>query len=454
MSLADDLMTGKRYFDAGQYEAALYWFERILAQRPDQPDAMLAAAITLNAMGRAADALTMCAKLQYIDSRKPEYHHVAGEALQQLGRIAEARSAFERAIALAPATVHYHYGLSKLVRFGSGDPHLAALVELEKGIDRLTDFEKCELHFALGKAFDDIGRVDDAFRHFAAGNAVRRRQVQYDEAMSRGLLRAMADAFTPDAIAAFEGAGNPSDLPVFVIGMPRSGTTLVEQILASHPQAFGAGEPMYLHQLLAQGHLGADFPDSMPRLKPDDFRRFAGFYVTRLKALAPEAMRIIDKLPTNFVITGLIHLALPRARIIHVKRDPLDTCLSCFSNLFSQQIDYSYDLGELGRYYRGYAALMAHWHRVLPPGTILDVTYEKLIANFESEARRIVAHIGLEWDPACLAFHRTKRVVHTLSAAQVREPIYTRAVGRAAPYAGYLEPLRKALGGEECLSML
>jgi hypothetical protein len=187
----------------------------------------------------------------------------------------------------------------------------------------------------------------------------------------------------------------------------------------------------------------------MPRLKPDDFRRFADFYVMRLKAHAPGADRIIDKLPTNFVTAGLIHLALPNARILHVTRDPLDTCLSCFANLFSQQIDYSYDLGELGRYYRGYAGLMDHWHRVLPPGTILDVSYEGLVADFESEARRIVAHTGLEWDPACLAFHRTKRVVHTLSAAQVREPIYARAVGRAAPYAAYLEPLRKALGGED-----
>lgn len=449
MSLVDDLMTGKRYFDLGQYEAALHCFEIILAQTPSQPDAMQATAITFNAMGRATDALAMFETLQRLDNRKPEYHHGAGEALQQLGRISEARRAFERAIALAPTAVHHHYGLARLVRFQPGDPHLTGLEALAKNIERLSDPEKVELHFALGKAYDDLDRADDAFRHLAAGNALHRRQVHYDEAMSLGLLRAMTEAFTPGAIAACNGAGNPSDVPVFVIGMPRSGTTLVEQILASHPQAFGAGEPMYLHQLLAQGHLGADFPDSMPRLKPDDFRRFGSFYVTRLKAHAPEAIRIIDKLPANFITAGLIHLALPNARIIHVKRDPLDTCLSCFANLFSQQIDYSYDLGELGRYYRGYAALMEHWKRVLPPDTILDVSYEALVADFEAEARRVVAHIGLEWDPACLAFHRTKRVVHTLSAVQVREPIYARAVGRAASYAAHLEPLRDALHGED-----
>jgi tetratricopeptide (TPR) repeat protein len=410
---------------------------------------MRAAAITLNALGRPADALTICEKLQRLDRGKAEYYHVAGEALQQLGRIGEARSAFERAIALAPTTVHHHLRLARLVRLHPGDPHLVALEALAKDIDRLSEHEKVELHFALGKAYDDLGRAEEAFRHLAAGNAMRRRQIQYDEAMSLGLLRAMAETFTPDAVAAFNGAGNPSDVPVFVIGMPRSGTTLVEQILASHPKAFGAGEPMYLHQLLAQGHLGLDFPDSMPRLKPDDFRRFGDFYVALLKTHAPEAARIVDKLPTNFVTAGLIHLALPNARILHVKRDPLDTCLSCFANLFSQHIDFSYDLGELGRYYRGYAALMDYWHHVLPHGTILDISYEGLVSDLEGEARRIIAHVGLDWDPACLAFYRTERVVHTLSAAQVREPIYTRAVGRASPYAAYLEPLRNALAGKD-----
>jgi hypothetical protein len=171
-------------------------------------------------------------------------------------------------------------------------------------------------------------------------------------------------------------------------------------------------------------------------------------YVSRLKADAPKATRIVDKLTANFMLCGLIHLILPNAKIIHVRRDPLDTCFSCFTNLFAQNIDYSYDLGELGRYYRAYQELMAHWHRVLPDGAILDVSYEALVGDFEHEARRIVAHTGLEWDASCLAFHRAKRVVHTLSAAQVRQPLYTRAVGRAAPYAAFLEPLRKALAGQ------
>ncbi|GAA0541508.1 tetratricopeptide (TPR) repeat protein [Rhizomicrobium palustre] len=445
MSLADDLLTGKRFFDVGRYDAALICFERILAQAPNQYDAMRAMVITLNAMGRAADALEVCEKARRHHGKRPEYYHLAAQSLEQLGRIDEARRAFEEAIALAPAAVHHYYGLSRLVRFRPGDFYLDKLEMLAKNIYRLSDVEKIELHFALGKAYDDLGRVEEAFHHFAAGNLLRRAQIQYDEAMWLGLFQAMQDVFTPEAIAAFHGVGDPSDVPIFVIGMPRSGTTLVEQILASHPKVFGAGEPLYLHQFLGQGLLGADFPHSLAALKPADLRRFGGTYATRLKTHAPEAARIVDKLPTNFVLAGLIHLVLPRARILHVKRDPLDTCFSCFANLFSQQIDYSYDLGELGRYYRGYAVLMEHWHRVLPPGTILDVSYERLVADFETEARRIVAHVGLEWNPDCLDFYRTDRVVHTLSAAQVREPLYARAVGRAAPYQPFLEPLRNAL---------
>lgn len=448
MSLADDLRNGRRHLDAGQYDAALHWYETVLGRSPDQPAAMLGAGAALNALGRASEALAMFEKLERSDAANADVFHGAGEALQALGRIGEARAAFERAVALAPRVVHHHYALAQLSRFEPGDPRLAPLEGFAAEIGSLSDPERGELHFALGKAYDELGRTAEAFKHLAAGNVLRRRHVQYDEAGMLTLLGAMASAFTVDAIATLKGGGNPSELPVFVVGMPRSGTTLVEQILASHPGAFGAGELMYLHELLGQGHLGADFPDSMARLKAADFRRFGDFYVTRLRAEAPQAIRIVDKLPANFMLCGLIGCALPNAHIVHVRRDPLDTCFSCYANLFSQNIDYSYDLGELGRYYRAYETLMDHWRRVLPEGAILDVSYEALVADFETEARRIVAYAGLPWNEACLSFHRTRRVVHTLSAAQVREPIYARSVGRAGAYASYLAPLRRALAGE------
>jgi hypothetical protein len=303
------------------------------------------------------------------------------------------------------------------------------------------------LHFALAKARDDLGRHAEAFEHWRAANAIKRRLVAYDECMFLGMLDSLARVFTPELIASRCGAGDPSDIPVFVVGMPRSGTSLVEQIIASHPEAYGAGEKMYLHYLLGQNFAGPDFPAHFADVRPDALRTMGSLYVTRLKADAPKARRIVDKLTANFMLCGLVRLILPNAKIIHVRRDPLDTCFSCYTNLFAQNIDYSYDLGELGRYYRAYQDLMAHWHDVLPDGAILDVSYEALVGDFEREARRIVAHTGLEWNEACLAFHRTERVVHTLSAAQVRQPLYSRAVGRAAPYAVFLEPLRKALVG-------
>lgn len=431
----------------GQYEEALSWFEKARRLQPDLPPALVGAGNALLALGRPVEARTVFERLQLLDPNSAAAFHGAGEALKQLGQLVEARNALERAVALAPDHVGYHYDLAQIGRFVEHDPRLAGLERLAHKANALSEEAQCELHFSLGKARDDLGRHAEAFEHWRIANAIKRRHIDYNEAMFLGILDDLAAAFTPEVVASRRGAGDPSDVPVFVIGMPRSGTTLVEQIIASHPQAFGDGEQMYLHYLLGQDLAGAQFPAHFAGVPNEALRRMGALYVTRLRGDAPGAARIVDKLTANFMLCGLIHLILPNAKIIHVQRDPLDTCLSCFSNLFSQNIDYSYDLGELGRYYRAYEALMAHWHRVLPEGTILDVSYEVLVGDFANEARHIVAYTGLAWDEACLSFHRAKRAVHTLSAAQVRQPLYQTAAGRAAPYAPWLEPLRRALAG-------
>lgn len=440
------LAAGRALMTAGRFDEALYCFDQAIARAPGSAEAKEGAGEALLALGRAPAALEIFTALRSGDPRTHIAWHRSAEALSQLGRLADAREALEQAVRLAPDVVGHHYALAQLARFTPDDPRLAPLERLGAKAARYPEPDRCELYFALGKAYDDLGRHDAAFRQFAAGNALRRRAVRYDEAGFLGILQALETAFTPEAVTALAGSGHPAEEPVFIVGMPRSGTSLVEQILASHPQVFGAGEQMILHQLLGQGLLGPDFPAGLARLKPAALHAFGGHYAMQMKALAPAARRIVDKLPANFMLCGLIHLALPNARIIHVKRDPLDTCFSCYANLFAQAIDYSYDLGELGRYYRGYETLMDHWQRVLPAGAILEVSYESLVGNLEAEARRILTHIGLDWDAACLSFHRTARVVHTLSAAQVRQPVYASAVGRAAPYAPYLAPLRRALG--------
>jgi hypothetical protein len=250
-------------------------------------------------------------------------------------------------------------------------------------------------------------------------------------------------------------------MPIFVIGMPRSGTTLVEQIIASHPMVHGAGELQTLNDVIltVRGPDGnvIPYPEFMPALDATALRQIGANYVAEVRklvaALSSTASsgkrgreRVTDKMPSNYYFAGLIGLALPNAKIVHSVRDPVDTCISCFSKLFTAEQNHTYDLAELGRYYKRYERLMAHWHRVLPKGSILDVQYEAVVADLEKEARRIISHCGLPWDDRCLSFHETDRPVRTASATQVRQPIYKSAVGRWRVYEAQLGPLLSALG--------
>lgn len=258
--------------------------------------------------------------------------------------------------------------------------------------------------------------------------------------------------YTAEVMDDRQHLGDPATVPLFVLGMPRSGSTLVEQILASHPKVFGAGELTDFQDAAAgfgdTGSVPVSAPEAVASFTGDRLRQLGASYVDRVRALAPAAERIVDKMPANFRLAGLIHLALPNARIIHTVRDPVDTCLSCFPKLFAGDQPYCYDLGELGRYYRAYEALMAHWRHVLPQGVMLDVQYEAVVDDIEREARRIIAHCGLEWDDACLSFYKTRRVIRTASAAQARQPIYNTSVGRWHPYSSMIGPLLEALGIE------
>jgi len=365
--------------------------------------------------------------------------------LLQLGHLSEARAALEQAVELAPSKAKYRRDLAEITRFLAGDVHLAALEKLVTDSATFSVDDQIELHFALGKAYEDVGRHREAFRQWLDGNALKRQQITYDEAATLGGLDRFRSVFTSELIRTRQDVGDPSPVPVFIVGMARSGTTLVEQILASHPQVFGGGELTSFSSAVQgiQTTLGGSttFPELMSGMTGEDYRDLGARYLAEIKRLATNSIRITDKAPGNFMFAGLIHLALPNAQIIHTIRDPLDTCLSCFSKLFNEGQNHTYNLAELGRYYRHYQALMAHWHRVLPPGRILDVSYEAVVADLEGQARRIIAHCGLNWDQRCLAFHQTVRPVLTASAAQVRQPIYNSAVGRWRVYEEALGPL-------------
>ncbi|SIT37964.1 Putative sulfotransferase, TPR-domain protein (fragment) [Paraburkholderia ribeironis] len=311
-----------------------------------------------------------------------------------------------------------------------------------------------------------MGRRDDSFDHFLKGNALHRAGVRYNEAEALGLFACLPSLLSSDVLAAARGLGDPSAAPIFIVGMPRSGSTLIEQILASHPQVFGAGERTEFGEALMRGlHRDAADPlrlsiDALQDVGAAQLSALGADYLQRMRRALPEIhsagpdpasskvprhSHFTDKYPFNFINVGLIHLALPNARFIHSRRSPLQTCLSIFSRIF-HDVPFGYDLGELGRYYRAYDALMAHWRSVLPPGVMMETDYEALVDDFEGNVRRLLAHCGLDWDERCLAFHRTARQVSTASSAQVRRPLYRTSVQRWQPRPALLEPLLEGLG--------
>jgi Sulfotransferase family/Tetratricopeptide repeat len=368
--------------------------------------------------------------------------------LRDLGQLSEAYRIMEQAIRLAPNEACYYANLAKLKSFSPGDPYLQRLEALAKNCSSLSSKDRVHLHFGLAKAYEDLGLFDSAFEQARRGNDVKRRGFVYDEASVLGGLAAVEAEFTPQLIRSRAGFGDGSKVPVFIMGMPRSGTTLIEQILSSHPEVFGAGELRLLDQTVASmSHLVPGlpaYPKMMSVIKDAHLNVLGARYVSGLTQRAPQARRIVDKMPTNFFFAGLIHLALPNATIIHATRDPADNCVSCFFTQFDGPQPFD-DLAELGRYYRHYQALMEHWHRVLPADRILDVHYEEVVGDIRGAAQRIVAHCGLDWDDRCLDFHLAKRAVRTPSAVQVRQPIYTSSVGRWRKYQAFLKPLLSTL---------
>ena len=436
---------GVALIDLGRPLEALASFERAIALKPDYAEAHNNRGRALASLEPGADPAEALASFDRAIALRPDYAEAwdsKGVLLAELGRLHEAEQAVEQSIAIEPRRVRGYYHLAEMRRLQPSDPILAAMRALA-GDARLHEGDRIELDFALARAFDDMGEPQLAFERLVEGNALNRRRIAYDEAEALGVLQRIGQAFNAARMAA-RRAGDPSATPVFVVGMPRSGTTLVEQILAGHPGVAAVGESRALPDAMLAQDLAS--PETAAQASDDALAALGADYLRRVRTLAPEADRIVDKRPDNFRFAGLIALALPNARIVHVRRDARDVCLSCFFKLFGQGAPYACDLGELGRYHLAYAALMAHWRATLPPGVLLEVDYEALVGDLEGQARRILDHCGLAWDPRCLDFHRTERRVRTASAAQVRQPLYAGAVGRWRAYASMLGPLLDALG--------
>ncbi|WP_316225514.1 sulfotransferase [Bradyrhizobium sp. SZCCHNS3052] len=434
----------------GHRERAIEHYKRAIASRPDYADAygnLGNAFLELNRLEESIEQNLLAIKIK--PERFGSYNNL-GVAYQALGRFDEATAAFQKALELAPDDAPIHLNLANMSKFKPDDSRLPGLRQLLERVDRLDQEKQIAAHFAMGKALSDLKDYDQAFSHLHKANTLKRKTFDYDSEQRLGMMKNVAARFTPEFFRMVAGHGDDSWAPIFIVGMPRSGTTLMEQVLASHSKVFGAGELETFKDLVGEcanrQKIVPAYPDLITLLPPEEMTKIGQEYTARVRTLAPEAERIVDKMPLNFLFVGMIHAAFPRARIINTRRDPLDNCVSCYSLLFTGSQPFAYDLTELGHYYRGYEGVMEHWHQVLPPGVLMDVRYEDLVDDLEGVSRRVLDHCGLDWEDACLDFHRTERMVRTASLMQVREPIYRRSIGSWRRYEKHLGPLCEALG--------
>ncbi|MDR8398852.1 sulfotransferase [Paraburkholderia sp. USG1] len=451
-----------------RFPEALERYREAIALDPRDTDSHHGLGWTLEQMHRLEQAVDAYREAARLNPQADGSHNNMGNCLQALGRFDQAHAAYRRAIEAAPQVPLYYRNFVQTKRLTTEDPVFVAMERLVGNAASLTPANQAEIHFAYGQALSDVGRNDASFAHFLKGNALHRVSVRYNEADTLGLFAHLPELTASEVLEAKRGLGDPSAAPIFIVGMPRSGSTLIEQILASHPRVFGAGERTEFGEALVScirrdpaDPLRIDI-EALGDVDAAPLRELGADYLRRMRNALPEIQSLArneeadptprythftDKYPFNFINLGLIHLALPNARFIHSSRAPLQTCLSIFSRIF-HDVPFSYDLGELGRYYRAYNALMNHWQRVLPEGVMIEVKYEELVDDFEANVRRLLAHCGLDWNERCLSFHQTTRQVNTASSAQVRRPLYKTSVQRWQPQQALLRPLFDGLGPE------
>jgi tetratricopeptide (TPR) repeat protein len=424
-------------------------YRQAIAVNPAIAEAHNGLGVILWTSGAAVAAVASYREALRLAPGRADIHHNLGHAYRDLGQFDEAKREYSAALQLNPGDVKIRYSLSVIHRFTPADQSMIEELEAAGTRTDLSPFDRRQLHFALGKAYDDLGQYDRAFSHFHEGNELAR--PDFDRQMFVRLVERLEAWFPQSRFGAGADSGNPSQLPIFIVGMPRSGTTLVEQIIASHPQVYGCGEladtDVMANDLWGDRLSGPVVPAPPPGLEPNRLAQLAEAYLQRRRAVCGNALRVTSKMPTNFFHLGLIALLFPKARVIHCRRDPLDTCLSCFFTDFKKCPPYHYRLEDLGLYYRLYLRLMEHWRAVLPLA-MLEIQYEDLVGRPEELSRRMIDFCGLAWDDRCLRYYETRRPVQTLSVWQVRQPIYSTSIDRWKHYIQHLEPLLRALAPE------
>ncbi|RVD63077.1 tetratricopeptide repeat-containing sulfotransferase family protein [Mesorhizobium sp. M7A.F.Ca.ET.027.03.2.1] len=434
---------GSSLKQVGQFEEAEELYRGTVARNPFHVRARIGLAETLQEAGRLDEALAVFREALAIRPKDADLLHGLGVGLMEKGKLDEAVDLFRQALAINPAMATAWLMLTQVKRQKERDSELGGM-EAQHAKAPQDSLARMQLSFGLGKANDDLRDYGRAFDYFAEGNAIRRKGINYDQARTRAEFEAMKATFDAGFFEKHRPSSISDDTPIFIVGMPRSGTTLVEQIIASHPQVYGAGELSILKKAV-----GKQFPATMPGGFPwgvsdmgdADFAEAGQAYLDMLHARYPNMRHVTDKMPGNFLLVGFIHMMMPKARIIHCARDAAATCLSIYKVHFrGDSHRYGYDLGELADFHNLYTDIMKHWHTVLP-GVVHDVRYEDFVADQEGQTRALIAHLGLPWDDAALSFHETDRPVRTASAAQVRQPMYQGSVDLWKRYGDRLKPL-------------
>ncbi len=397
------------------------------------------------------EALVAIEKALKLDPNSPKSLNNKATLLNEIGEVDEAKKVMFRLLQKHPTYGKPYFNFATLHSFSSDDKYSERFERLSHSLDRLkSDEDKRHACFALGKYFEDIGKFQEAFKFFNLGNELSNQGVDYSVEADLNYLEEIKKIYISKGswMSKYQKNSSSSDMPLYIIGMPRSGTSLVEQILASHKDVYGAGELTILPKLhrklnIALGNQERDEVNTnknveiVSQLSEELFRYMRG--------LDANTRYVTDKLPMNFLALGAKHVLAPNAKVIHCTRDPIDTCLSNYKKLFEGKLYFTNSLSDLGKYYLGYLEIMEHWRNVLPTQNFIEINYEKLISSTETEIRRLLEFLDLNWDDACLEFHKHKRAVHTASTNQVRQPIYKSSIGQYERYGDLLNPLLKEL---------
>jgi tetratricopeptide (TPR) repeat protein len=432
------------------YEQAQAQADKLLASDPANRDFRILHALTAVGLGRHERAIDEYRGLLEGAVQGADLHLSIAHSLKTLGRTTEAIAEYHAAAAARADFGDAWWSLANLKTYRFEDPEIAAMRAAEAAAATST-VDRYHLCFALGKALEDRGEYAESFRFYERGNALRRTASRYRPELQERNTRQQIEVCTPELFARHQGAGAAAPDPIFIVGLPRSGSTLIEQILASHSQVEGTHEladvPRIVAELRGRGADADDarYPSVLAAMSDGDFRRLGEKYLTDTRVYRTGKPRFIDKMPNNFRHLGLIHLMLPNATIIDARREPMACCFGNLKQLFAKGQEFAYGTEDIARYYRTYLELMRHWNRALP-GRVLRVQHEDLVEDLEGNVRRILEHCGLAYERACVEFYKTERSVRTASSEQVRQPIYREGLDQWRHYEPWLGPLRAALG--------